>query len=147
MNKPRSRRQNLLKLLNKTEAYREHLADLAYPKHWGYVYVMQSSSGHYKIGKTAYLFDRIADISHDLAFEVQYCAIIESTYYSQLELQLHRHFANKRVGREWFRLDTADLEYIHNVQMEQREKILGVRYVREKVFNQKVYEFWDEYPD
>lgn len=147
MNKPRTRRKNLLKLLSKTEAYREYLADLPYPKHWGYVYVMQSSSGHYKIGKTAYLFDRIADISRNLAFEVQYCTIIESTYYSQLELQLHRHFANKCIGREWFRLGIADLEYIRNIQAEQREKILGVRYVRDRVFNQKVHDFWVEYPD
>lgn len=78
----------------------------------GYVYVLKSDSGHYKIGKTANPEDRIKTFGVKLPMEVEYLVLIQSHNYHQLEARFHQQFKHKRVNGEWFNLSTADLIYL-----------------------------------
>lgn len=81
-------------------------------KYAGYVYVVRSESGHYKIGRTKNPADRIKTFNVKLPFEVVYIAVLETDDMYALEKRLHRHFKAKRVNGEWFSLSIEDIEYI-----------------------------------
>src|SRR5258707_4205423 len=63
-------------------------------KHAGYVYLLQSSSKNYKIGRTKNPKDRIRTFSVKLPFEVEYIAVIQTTDMYGLERQLHERFVD-----------------------------------------------------
>lgn len=78
----------------------------------GYVYLIQSPSGHYKIGRTSDPKDRMKTFNVKLPFEVEFICVIPTEDMYFLEKQLHRQFAAKRVNGEWFALSADDVEYI-----------------------------------
>lgn len=78
----------------------------------GYVYLIQSTSGAYKIGRTVNPDNRLATFSVKLPFEVEYVCVIQCDDMYYLERQLHAHFADKRVNGEWFNLSPDDVDYI-----------------------------------
>lgn len=85
------------------------------PRHHGYVYVVQADNNLYKIGKSKDPHTRIQSLGVRLPYELEVLVLIESTNYTQLEKELHKHFADKRKGGEWFELDENDLEYIKSL--------------------------------
>lgn len=78
----------------------------------GYVYLIQSPTGAYKIGRTADPGDRLRTFNVKLPFEVEYVCVIATDDMYALERQLHGKFAAKRVNGEWFILSPDDVEYI-----------------------------------
>lgn len=78
----------------------------------GYVYLIQSPTGAYKIGRTKNPADRLKTFSVKLPFEVEFVCVIESHNMIELESDLHARYADKRVNGEWFNLDAADVEAI-----------------------------------
>lgn len=78
----------------------------------GYIYLIQSPTGHYKIGRTKDLHNRLKTFGVQLPFEVEFICVIETDDMYGLERRLHEHFAAKRVNGEWFALDTADVEFL-----------------------------------
>lgn len=80
----------------------------------GYVYVLKSDSGHYKIGKTANPDDRIETFEIKLPMEVKYLVLIQSHNYHRLEALLHRQYRHKRINGEWFNLSPTDLMLLEN---------------------------------
>ena len=78
----------------------------------GYVYLIQSPTGMYKIGRTANPDDRMKTFSIKLPFEVQYVCLIQAENMFALERELHGYFEHKRVNGEWFDLKPHDVEYI-----------------------------------
>lgn len=78
----------------------------------GYVYLIQSPTGAYKIGRTINPDNRLKTFSVKLPFEVDYLAIIHTVDMYQLETDLHKRFAEKRVNGEWFTLSPSDVQYI-----------------------------------
>lgn len=76
---------------------------------WGYVYVLKSDSGHYKIGKTSDPAARLITFEVNLPIEVDYLVLIHSPNYHLLETVLHRRFKHKLIYGEWFNLSTTDL--------------------------------------
>jgi hypothetical protein len=81
----------------------------------GYVYLLQSSTGYYKIGRTKDPQNRLATFSVKLPFEVEYEHIISSSNMNKLERKLHALFADKRVNGEWFDLSPDDVAYIKSM--------------------------------
>lgn len=75
----------------------------------GYVYVLKSDSGHYKIGKTTNPDARMEKFGVKLPIEVEYLILIRSHGYHQLEARFHQQFKHKRINGEWFSLSTTDL--------------------------------------
>jgi hypothetical protein len=78
----------------------------------GFVYLLQSPTGYYKIGLTGDPDNRAKTFGIQLPFEVEFLALIPTEDMRVLEQELHRRFAEKRVNGEWFSLDDGDVEYI-----------------------------------
>jgi len=78
----------------------------------GYVYLLKSSSGHYKIGRTANPNDRLHTFEVKLPFEVEYAHVIPCYNMYKLETDLQKLFSLKRINGEWYKLDRADVKWI-----------------------------------
>jgi hypothetical protein len=78
----------------------------------GYVYLLQSSTGYYKIGRTSDPENRIKTFAVKMPFEIEYLHLIPTKSMAETERQLHHHFADKRVGGEWFALNNVDVATI-----------------------------------
>lgn len=81
----------------------------------GWVYLVQSPTGYYKIGRTSDPDNRVKTFKVKLPFEVEYICLIQTGDMYILESQLHIRFADKRVNGEWFNLESADVEYIRSL--------------------------------
>lgn len=81
----------------------------------GYVYLVVSDSGYYKIGKTKYPDDRRQTFEIKLPFRIKFEALIFSENMNRLEKDLHAKFTHKRIDGEWFDLSADDVEYIKSL--------------------------------
>lgn len=81
----------------------------------GYVYLLESATGHYKIGRTIDPDNRIRTFGVKLPFEVEYACIIGTSDMYGLEMRLHNLYAQKRVNGEWFDLEIDDVAYIKSL--------------------------------
>lgn len=82
------------------------------PKALGYVYLLQSPTGAYKIGRTKNPKSRLKTFEVKLPFEVEFTALIQTRDMYQLEIDLHTKYASKKIKGEWFRLEQEDVDYI-----------------------------------
>lgn len=78
----------------------------------GFVYLLQSPTSAYKIGRTNSPEDRMRTFGIQLPFEVEYIALIPTSDMVALERALHSRFASQRINGEWFALTPEDIEYI-----------------------------------
>lgn len=78
----------------------------------GYVYVVKSPTGAYKIGKSKDPDNRLRTFSVKLPFEVEYVCVIPTDDMNGLERDLHSRFSDKRENGEWFNLTDTDIQYI-----------------------------------
>lgn len=81
----------------------------------GYIYLLKSTSGYWKIGRTRNPDDRIQTFTVKLPFEVEYEHLIPCSDCIIAERQLHAQFADKRVNGEWFALTPEDVEEIKSI--------------------------------
>lgn len=81
----------------------------------GYVYLIKSPSGHYKIGRTVNPNDRLRMFGVQLPFEVEIIALIKSDDHKRLEASLHQTYNDKRVNGEWFALSPEDVDYVKSL--------------------------------
>lgn len=82
----------------------------------GFIYLLRSASGHWKIGFSSNPKDRIKTFSIRLPFEVSYEHLIPTSHMIDAEMALHSQFAPKRIDGEWFALDDADVAYIKSIK-------------------------------
>lgn len=82
----------------------------------GFVYLIKSSSGFWKIGRTVDPANRMKTFSVKLPFEVEYEHLIPCADMVRAELQLHERFFSKRANGEWFNLDEADVAEIKAIE-------------------------------
>jgi hypothetical protein len=78
----------------------------------GFVYLLKSETGHYKIGRTIDPKSRSKTFGIQLPFAVEFLAVIPADDMISLESELHRRFDEKRLSGEWFNLSDDDIEYI-----------------------------------
>lgn len=78
----------------------------------GYIYVIQSQSGEYKIGLSETPKKRISKLEVKLPFDIEVIHLIQTDDMHRLESSLHMTFEAKRVRGEWFALDSEDVDYI-----------------------------------
>jgi len=81
----------------------------------GFVYVIKSDSGFYKIGKSVNAQKRIEELGVKLPFPIEPIHIIESNDYTRAEMYFHQKFADKRGNGEWFALTDEDIEYLKGI--------------------------------
>lgn len=102
-----SAKNKLLDKLNRTPKPKKKSTD-------GYVYLIESPTGSYKIGMTTNPDQRKNHFSVTMPFEVEYVCLIPAKDAYGLEHKLHKKYASKRItpNGEWFNLSLADVEYI-----------------------------------
>ncbi len=82
----------------------------------GYVYLVQSPTGTYKIGRAKNVSDRMSMFHVKLPFEIALLHTIECRNYHTAESELHARYASKRVNGEWFSLDDQDVADIKAIE-------------------------------
>lgn len=75
----------------------------------GYVYVLRSPTGAYKIGYAQKPADRLRTFNVKLPFEVEYEVLLKTDDMRGLESSLHDRYSDKRINGEWFALTANDL--------------------------------------
>lgn len=75
----------------------------------GYVYILRSPTGAYKIGYAANPADRLRTFTVKLPFEVEYELLIKTDNMRGLEAELHEYYSEKHINGEWFALTDDDL--------------------------------------
>lgn len=78
----------------------------------GYIYLMPSPLGVYKIGLTTNPTQRKRHFTTMLPFDVEFIALIQSDDIKRLERQLHTKFKSKHYKGEWFHLSQEDVNYV-----------------------------------
>lgn len=84
----------------------------------GYVYLLRSPSGYWKIGRTVNPADRLRTFSVKLPFEVNYEHLIPCRLMTHIkaEKEIHGMFAQKRTKGEWFDLSEEDVASIKSIE-------------------------------
>jgi len=82
----------------------------------GYIYLIRSMTGYYKIGKSKEPERRIKSLGVQLPFAIEPVAIIETDNMRKLERELHQKFDDQRGDGEWFALTPGDVQYIKGLQ-------------------------------
>lgn len=79
----------------------------------GYVYFVQEyMTGSFKIGKTKHIDRRMNVFNVKLPFENKLIFLIKTADHHQTEIAFHRHFSDKRLEGEWFKLTREDLAWV-----------------------------------
>lgn len=84
------------------------------PQH-GYVYLVDSRAGYWKIGRSAVPVQRIGMLEVKLPYDLEVIALIETKNMYVLESRLHKKYAAKRAKGEWFRLTPEDIAFIKSL--------------------------------
>ena len=79
---------------------------------FGYVYLVKSATGYFKIGSSQSVQNRIRQLQSGNPEPLTLIHQFASANAQQQELELHSVFANKRVRNEWFALTDADVACI-----------------------------------
>lgn len=82
---------------------------------YGFVYLVESTTGHYKIGKSTKPEKRITEfVPSNVLLPIEFTLehVIECDNYHKFEVMLHAHYASKRVKGEWFSLTENDVNQI-----------------------------------
>ena len=81
----------------------------------GYVYLISSPTGAYKIGRAKDPNDRMRTFGVQLPFEVQYETTIKTRDARGLERSLHMIFNHRHINGEWYQLSNSDAGRIRSL--------------------------------
>lgn len=76
------------------------------------VYIIKDAAGHYKIGCTSNVSDRLRMFGVKLPFEIELEHFIPTVSYRALERKLHRQYKSKKIRGEWYKLEPEDVQAI-----------------------------------
>lgn len=82
----------------------------------GFVYIIQASSGHIKIGKANNVQGRLATLRTASPFPLKIISTLHCEDPLAIESMLHKRFASKRTHGEWFFVNPKELECLSNIQ-------------------------------
>jgi len=82
----------------------------------GYVYLLRSDHGLYKIGRSIEPASRIRRLGVVLPFPVTTIHVLAADDCSTAERRLHMRFASQRLEGEWFRLTDDDVAWVKSIQ-------------------------------
>lgn len=89
----------------------------------GYVYLMMSSNGYYKIGISNNVKKRLQGIKRQFPVMVEIIHYFACYDCRKTEKYLHKKYFSKRVEYEWFQLDKYDVEWIKSIKDNQLDEI------------------------
>lgn len=79
----------------------------------GFVYIVQAGN-HYKIGRTANLRQRLAELARYPPFDLTTVHVIETDNPKLVEGWLHHLYRHKHYRGEWYTLDQTDIDTIRS---------------------------------
>lgn len=83
--------------------------------HWyGYVYLLKCGD-HYKIGQSKKPRKRLKQLRTGSPLPIRVIHTLRTSYYREIERDLHRRFADKRAEGEWFLLADDDVAHIKSL--------------------------------
>lgn len=81
----------------------------------GYVYIIESELGVYKIGRTKNVAARISQLKA-LPFKIELVHSIACEDDLKCEQELHEKFKDKRKTGEWYELTKVDIEFLKSIE-------------------------------
>jgi hypothetical protein len=99
------------KTANKKPIRRPREAIQELPKYHGFVYLLVSENGFYKIGRSKNIKARLYGINREIPIKINLVHTVQSASYILAELFLHKKYANERVQYEWFRLSPEQVNW------------------------------------
>lgn len=81
----------------------------------GYIYVIKSTDGKYKIGRARDVKHRLNCLQTGTPKKLKLILQIKTSNNNVLEKLCHRKFATKRLRGEWFKLTKEDLNWLKNL--------------------------------
>lgn len=84
----------------------------------GFVYLIQSPTGMWKIGRAADPQDRLKTFNVKLPFETEFTHLIQTRDMYKLEAQLHKRYRHARGNGEWFSLSDLEVVEICSIQVD-----------------------------
>lgn len=110
---PRSEHQ----IWNRSVKERKRRKRTPHPKE-GYIYLIKSGNGYYKIGRTKNVEKRLSQHERDYPLELRVIHTVQSATVKRDEKRLLRAFrkAGKNLQGEWFELDHHDVEWIKDIE-------------------------------
>lgn len=88
----------------------------------GYIYFVKAAHGRYKIGRTSNVEARLNQLQTGNHERLSVELVIPTNEPDAMERALHRKWAHKRMGGEWFALSRRDMRWvIGRVERVQRE--------------------------
>lgn len=78
----------------------------------GYIYLLRSDNGYYKIGKTVDIDKRVKEITREYPVFIQRIHYFKTGQMTKVESFLHKLFSEFKLQGEWFRLQKGHLDYI-----------------------------------
>ena len=83
----------------------------------GYVYLLESSNGYYKIGRAREVGARLSTIQRSFPVEIKLIHCFRTTDYVSAEKYMHRRYSEYRLDKcEWFSLPQWAIEYITDIK-------------------------------
>jgi hypothetical protein len=101
----------------------------------GYVYLMRSENGYYKIGISKDVAKRLQSINYSIPIEIELIHSFRISDYQVVERFLHDKYSSKIFRYEWFKLDEQDIEWIKSVKDEDSRIIKAIKQQRKKRFD------------
>lgn len=92
-------------------------------KKFGYVYLMQSSNGLYKIGISKRVTDRLKGLRRQFPVQIEVIHYFACRDRRGVERLLHKKYSGKRAEYEWFQLSKSDVRWIKSIKDHQLDDI------------------------
>lgn len=92
-------------------------------KHRGYIYLLRSSVGFYKIGRAVDVDKRVREHLRSYPIEIHAIHVIEVDDAVRCESFLLKMFKDKRKQGEWFSLGKDEIDWIVSLSSEQLESL------------------------
>lgn len=97
-------------------AFQAEIAESVNKRNCGYVYLMRSGNGYYKIGISKKVEGRLDGLKRQFPVEIEVIHYIASKQYRDVERYLHRKYESKRIEYEWFNLESKDIKWIKSLK-------------------------------
>lgn len=96
---------------------------------FGYIYLMISANGLYKIGRAKNVQARLTSLNREIPIKTELVHQIASNNYLKAELFMHVKFADKCVKYEWFDLSQEQVDWIKSLGDFQIDELVSIEII------------------
>jgi predicted GIY-YIG superfamily endonuclease len=82
----------------------------------GFIYILKSSNGYYKIGRAKEVNVRVAAWKTVFPIKIKLVNSFACKNRMAVENALHNKYAKKRLEREWYKLEKEDVNYLMSIK-------------------------------